>query len=59
MMAPVAITDMLVKLSGSTSVIGRSLVVKTNADDLGAVANAQSKVDGNAGAALACCSIII
>jgi len=52
--ARINITDQLVRLSGDTSVIGRSLVVHQLRDDLGQGGNAESKKTGNAGARIAC-----
>jgi Cu-Zn family superoxide dismutase len=48
------LTDHLVQLDGPTSVIGRSLVVHANVDDLGRTDHADSKTTGNAGGRLAC-----
>ncbi|CAD8102296.1 unnamed protein product [Paramecium sonneborni] len=48
------ITDNLVKLNGQYSVIGRSMVVHANEDDLGKSDHPDSKSTGNAGARLAC-----
>jgi len=61
-----SITDKLIKLSGPTSVIGRSVMVHADEDDLGKGDNSKageagppqngfvSKVTGNAGARIAC-----
>lgn len=46
-------TGARVKLSGMDSVVGRALVVHTEADDLGA----SDDQAGNAGAPVACCNI--
>ncbi len=56
-MAKVDITDKLVSLTGDHSVIGRSLVVHKDEDDLGLGNHADSKTTGNAGARLACGTI--
>lgn len=48
------LTDDLVKLSGELSVIGRSMVVHANEDDLGKSDHPDSKSTGNAGTRLAC-----
>jgi Cu-Zn family superoxide dismutase len=47
-------TDRLVKLTGPYSVIGRSIVVHEDADDLGRGGFSDSKTTGHAGARLAC-----
>jgi len=52
--ARIDMTDNLVTLVGPDSVIGRSLVVHSDADDLGRGQNFSSKVDGNVGARLSC-----
>ena len=46
--------DPLVSILGSLSVIGRSVVVHADADDLGLGGHELSKTTGNAGARLAC-----
>lgn len=46
-------TDHLVKLSGPTSVIGRSFVIHANEDDLGLTNHPESKTTGNSGARIA------
>eukprot|EP00455_Lapot_gusevi_P020001 TRINITY_DN2127_c0_g1_i2.p1 TRINITY_DN2127_c0_g1~~TRINITY_DN2127_c0_g1_i2.p1 ORF type:complete len:207 (-),score=68.98 TRINITY_DN2127_c0_g1_i2:110-679(-) len=46
--------DPLVKLSGETSVIGRSVVVHADEDDLGLGGHADSLTTGHAGARVAC-----
>ena len=53
------IRDRLVKLSGKYSVIGRSLVLHADPDDLGRGGNQGSKTTGNAGARLSCGEIKI
>ncbi len=47
-------TDKLVKLNGPLSVIGRTMVVHADQDDLGKGGVELSKTTGNAGARLAC-----
>ncbi|KAL4907558.1 superoxide dismutase [Aspergillus multicolor] len=47
-------TDKLVKLIGSESVLGRTLVVHAGTDDLGRGDSEESKKTGNAGARPAC-----
>ena len=42
-------TDHLVKLIGPTSIIGRTVVLHENVDDLGLTSHEQSKTTGNAG----------
>ncbi len=44
----------LVKLNGEYSVIGRSLVIHKNADDLGKGDFNDSKITGHSGAKIAC-----
>ncbi len=46
--------DSLITLYGDNSVVGRSVVVHANEDDLGRGGNEESKKTGNAGARLAC-----
>ncbi|KAK1140212.1 Superoxide dismutase [Cu-Zn] [Aspergillus melleus] len=46
--------DKLVKLIGSESVLGRTLVVHSGTDDLGRGGNEESKKTGNAGTRPAC-----
>jgi Cu-Zn family superoxide dismutase len=50
----VYIEDRLVKLIGATSVIGRSVVVHADVDDLGKGGHELSLTTGNAGARVAC-----
>jgi len=48
------ITDHLVSLIGSNSVIGRAFIIHQDIDDLGKTSHANSKTTGNAGARTAC-----
>jgi Cu-Zn family superoxide dismutase len=48
------ITDAHVKLIGPLSVIGRTVVLHADEDDLGLTTHEQSKTTGNAGARVAC-----
>uniref|UniRef100_D2K8K6 Superoxide dismutase [Cu-Zn] n=1 Tax=Meretrix meretrix TaxID=291251 RepID=D2K8K6_MERMT len=50
----VDIEDKVIKLTGPNSIIGRSLVVHADEDDLGKGGHKLSKTTGNAGARLAC-----
>ena len=52
--AKVNISDSHISLCGPLSVIGRSLVVHEDPDDLGQGGHELSKTTGNAGARLAC-----
>nr|3F7K_A Chain A, Copper,Zinc Superoxide Dismutase [Alvinella pompejana]3F7L_A Chain A, Copper,Zinc Superoxide Dismutase [Alvinella pompejana] len=52
--AVINMKDKLVKLTGPDSVIGRTLVVHVDEDDLGRGGHEQSKITGNAGGRLAC-----
>ena len=52
--AKIHIEDRLVKLIGATSVIGRSMIVHADVDDLGKGGHELSLTTGNAGARLAC-----
>lgn len=51
------IYDNLVKLKGKYSVIGRSIVIHSNEDDLGKGTNKESLITGNAGSRLDCAVI--
>ncbi|XP_025098992.1 superoxide dismutase [Cu-Zn]-like [Pomacea canaliculata] len=52
--AKVDITDKQIPLTGVNSIIGRSLVVHADPDDLGLGGQTDSKTTGHAGARLAC-----
>lgn len=52
--APVDITDSLITLSGAHSIIGRTVVVHADPDDLGKGGHELSPTTGNAGARVAC-----
>lgn len=51
------ITDTLVKLSGKYSVLGRSIIIHEDEDDLGKGGNQESLKTGNAGKRIACARI--
>lgn len=54
-MARINITDALISLTpGSNNIVGRSLVVHADPDDLGQGGHELSKTTGNAGGRLAC-----
>ena len=48
------IRDKLIKLRGKYSVIGRSVVIHSDEDDLGLGGNKESLITGNAGSRIAC-----
>ena len=52
--ATLILTSDLIKLSGETSVIGRSYVLHADEDDLGRGGFSDSKTTGHAGARIAC-----
>lgn len=52
--AKVNITDSIISLSGEHSIIGRTLVVHADVDDLGVGGHELSKTTGNAGARVGC-----
>lgn len=52
--AVLQLEDQFVKLSGPQSVVGRSVVLHADEDDLGLGGHADSKLTGHAGARLAC-----
>ncbi len=52
--ARIHIEDRLVKLIGATSIIGRSIVVHADVDDLGKGGHELSLTTGNAGGRVAC-----
>ncbi|XP_066602878.1 superoxide dismutase [Cu-Zn] [Prorops nasuta] len=52
--AKVSIKDCLIQLEGPHSIIGRTVVVHADPDDLGQGGHELSKTTGNAGARLAC-----
>lgn len=52
--AKIDISDKQISLSGSLSILGRTVVVHADVDDLGDGGHELSKSTGNAGARLAC-----
>jgi len=52
--AKVDITDAMISLTGENSIIGRTVVVHADVDDLGKGGHELSKTTGNAGARSAC-----
>jgi Cu-Zn family superoxide dismutase len=52
--AEIRLCDRLISLSGMNSIIGRSVVVHANPDDLGRGGAPDSNTTGNAGARVAC-----
>ncbi|ENN76399.1 superoxide dismutase [Cu-Zn] 2 [Dendroctonus ponderosae] len=55
--AKINITDKQISLSGANSIIGRTVVVHADPDDLGKGGHELSKTTGNAGGRLACAVI--
>ncbi|XP_052089250.1 superoxide dismutase [Cu-Zn]-like [Mytilus californianus] len=58
--ADVYINDSMISLQETSdlSILNRSLVIHTDADDLGKGGNAESLITGNAGERIGCCQII-
>jgi len=52
--AKIDITDKVISLTGELSIIGRTMVVHADPDDLGRGGHDLSKTTGNAGARVAC-----
>ena len=52
--AKLEISDSLISLSGERSIIGRTMVIHADIDDLGKGGHQLSKSTGNAGGRLAC-----
>lgn len=52
--ANINITDTLISLNGPNSIIGRTIVVHADVDDLGLGGHELSKTTGNAGARIGC-----
>jgi Cu-Zn family superoxide dismutase len=54
-----SLVDSLIKLSGEYSVIGRSMMIHADVDDLGKGGHKDSATTGNAGARIACGEIVV
>jgi Cu/Zn superoxide dismutase len=52
--AKVEIEDSIISLTGANNIVGRTLVVHADPDDLGKGGHELSKTTGNAGARIAC-----
>ena len=52
--AKINITDVMISLTGENSILGRTVVVHAEVDDLGKGGHELSKSTGNAGARSAC-----
>ena len=52
--AKISISDSMISLSGERSIIGRTMVIHADVDDLGKGGHELSKSTGNAGARSAC-----
>lgn len=52
--AKIDITDKAISLSGDLSILGRTVVIHADQDDLGRGGHELSKTTGNAGGRLAC-----
>lgn len=52
--AAINITDKFISLTGDNSILGRTVVVHADVDDLGKGGHELSKTTGNAGGRLAC-----
>lgn len=52
--AKINISDKLISLSGSNNILGRTVVVHADVDDLGKGGHELSKTTGNAGGRLGC-----
>uniref|UniRef100_A0A0A7CB02 Superoxide dismutase [Cu-Zn] n=1 Tax=Perinereis aibuhitensis TaxID=126650 RepID=A0A0A7CB02_PERAI len=52
--APINISDKVITLTGPDSIIGRTVVIHADVDDLGKGGHELSKTTGNAGGRLAC-----